>query len=169
MNTWKMNDVKHSAEWRAGILEFQLYLCCPSSAIHCHAITRSAFVAAARKTFQLLVGASRRRAAPRSQSSGAAHVAQCHFIGLRRPLNLQHRSKLHQSSVLATKMKTCIAPVSIGVKRIKRCGLTLRSTGPIAAGRHLGHKSLAQMPARRNRPVSSNVRPHISKTVPHHL
>ena len=40
----------------------------------------------------------------------------------------------------------------------KRCCLTGRSTGPIAAGRHLGFKSLAQMPARRNRPVSSNVR-----------
>ena len=38
-------------------------------------------------------------------------------------------------------------------------GLTIRSTGPIAAGRHLGYKSLAQLPARRNGPVSSNVRP----------
>ena len=39
-------------------------------------------------------------------------------------------------------------------------GLTIRSTGPTAAGRHLGYKSLAQMPSRRNGPVSSNVRPH---------
>ena len=39
--------------------------------------------------------------------------------------------------------------------------LTIRSTGPIAAGRHLGYKSLAQMPARRNGPVSSNVRRQI--------
>ena len=39
-------------------------------------------------------------------------------------------------------------------------GLTWRSTGPIAAGRHLGYKSLAQTPARRNRPVSLYVRPH---------
>ena len=39
-----------------------------------------------------------------------------------------------------------------------RWGLTPRSTGPIAAGRHLGYKSLAQMPSRRNGPVSSNVR-----------
>ena len=46
-----------------------------------------------------------------------------------------------------------------------QCRLTIRSTGPIAAGRHLGYKSLAQMPARRNRPVSSNVRPHILKAV----
>ena len=37
-------------------------------------------------------------------------------------------------------------------------GLTWRSTGPIAAGRHLGYKSLAQIPARRNRPVSLYVR-----------
>ena len=34
--------------------------------------------------------------------------------------------------------------------------LTIRSTGPIAACRHLGYKSLAQMPARRNGPFSSN-------------
>ena len=38
--------------------------------------------------------------------------------------------------------------------------LTRRSTGPIAAGRHLGYKSLAQIPAHRNRPVSLYVRPH---------
>ena len=38
------------------------------------------------------------------------------------------------------------------------CCLTGRSTGPIAAGRHLGYKSLSQTPARRNRPVSLNVR-----------
>ena len=47
-----------------------------------------------------------------------------------------------------------------------QCWLTHRSTGPIAAGRHLGYKSLAQMPTRRNGPVSSNVRPHILKAVP---
>ena len=41
-----------------------------------------------------------------------------------------------------------------------RCRLTIRSTGPIAAGRHLGYKSLAQTPARRNGPVTSNVKPH---------
>ena len=34
----------------------------------------------------------------------------------------------------------------------KRCCLTGRSTGPIAAGRHLGYKSLAQIPACRNGP-----------------
>ena len=44
-------------------------------------------------------------------------------------------------------------------------GLTTRSTGPIAAGRHLGYKSLAQMPTRRNGPVSSNVRPQTSTAV----
>ena len=42
----------------------------------------------------------------------------------------------------------------------KPCRLTIRSTGPIAACRHLGYKSLAQMPAHRNGPVNSNVRPH---------
>ena len=45
-------------------------------------------------------------------------------------------------------------------------GLTTRSTGPIAAGRHLGYKSLAQMPTRRNGPVSSNVRPHKMSPAP---
>ena len=40
--------------------------------------------------------------------------------------------------------------------------LTIRSTGPIAARRHLGYKSLAQIPAHRNGPVNSNVRPHNS-------
>ena len=40
------------------------------------------------------------------------------------------------------------------------CGLTRRLTGPIAAGRPLGYKSLAQTPARRNRPVSLYVRRH---------
>ena len=43
---------------------------------------------------------------------------------------------------------------------IFQCWLTHRSTGPIAACRHLGYKSLAQMPSRHNGPVSSNVRRH---------
>ena len=47
-----------------------------------------------------------------------------------------------------------------------KCRLTIRSTGPIAAGRHLGYKSLAQMPTHRNGPVSSNVRPHKSTSAP---
>ena len=47
---------------------------------------------------------------------------------------------------------------------IFQCWLTIRSTGPIAACRHLGYKSLAQMPTHRNGPVSSNVTvkaPHV--------
>ena len=60
-------------------------------------------------------------------------------------------------------MSTICSPV------YRQRGLTIRSTGPIAAGRHLGYKSLAQIPAHRNRPVSSNVRPHTSQTVDHHL
>ena len=39
------------------------------------AITGSDFVVPAKKSFQFAVGASRRRAAPRSQSSDAAHLA----------------------------------------------------------------------------------------------
>ena len=44
-----------------------------------------------------------------------------------------------------------------------QCCLTGRSTGPIAAVQHLGYKSLAQIPARHNRPVSYDVRPHRGK------
>lgn len=83
-----------------------------------------------------MVGASRRRAAPRNQSSGAAHVSPCHFIDWRRPLKLQNCSELHQSRVPEKKFQLCFIPVSFGVKQIKRCGLT-----------------------RRNRPVSLYVRP----------
>ena len=50
------------------------------------AITGSASVALARKSFQFVVGALRPRAAPRSQSFGAAQVAQCLFIGYSGPL-----------------------------------------------------------------------------------
>ena len=58
-------------------------------------------------------------------------------------------------------MKVFLVLLAFGVKRSVRCGLTTRSTGPIAAGRHLGYKSLAQMPTRHNGPVSSNVRPQM--------
>ena len=44
------------------------------------AITASASGAAPRKSVQFVVKVSRRRTAPRSQSSGAAQVAQCRFI-----------------------------------------------------------------------------------------
>ena len=67
------------------------------------------------------------------------------------------------------KANSCSALLLFGVKQIKRCGLTRRSTGPIAAGRHLGYKSISQIPAHRNRPVSLYVRPHSSQTVDHHL
>ena len=75
-------------------------------------------------------------------------------------LNLHRHSELCQPSASAGSMKTVHASLSFSVRRSKRCGLTHRSTGPIAACRHLGYKSLAQMPARRNGPVSSNVRRH---------
>ena len=57
-------------------------------------------------------------------------------------------------------MQMSFVSLAFRVKRPVRCGLTIRSTGPIAAGRHLGYKSLAQMPAHRNGPVSSNVSHH---------
>ena len=56
--------------------------------------------------------------------------------------------------------KRAVMRMSLG-----RWGLTTRSTGPIAAGRHLGYKSLAQMPTRRNGPVSSNVSHQSRKAV----
>ena len=82
-------------------------------------------------------------------------------------LNFHRHCELHQPSASAGSMKTVCASLSFGVWRPKRCGLTIRSTGPIAAGRHLGYKSLAQMPTRRNGPVSSNVRPRSSPVVNH--
>ena len=77
----------------------------------------------------------------------------------RAALSLHRHNEFHQSSASAGSMKTVHASLSFGVRQSKWCGLTYRSTGPIAACRHLGYKSLAQMPARRNGPVSSNVRP----------
>ena len=81
-------------------------------------------------------------------------------------LNLHRHCELHQPSASAGLMKTVCASLSFGVRRPKQCGLTIRSTGPIAACRHLGYKSLAQMPAHRNGPVSSNVRRHLVKYMP---
>ena len=123
----------------------------------------SATVAWQRKSIQLGVGVPRRRAAPRGQSYGAAHVALCHFIGKRDPLNLHCLSEIHRPNASEIQMKMFLVSLAFRVKRPVRCGLTIRSTGPIAAGRHLGYKSLAQMPSRRNGPVSSNVRRHRRK------
>ena len=94
-------------------------------------------VVAARKSCQFMVGAARQRAAPRSQSSGAAHVAQCHFIGYRGPLNLDQRSEFHQSRSGNEMRRHSSFRLSVGHKRIRQCGLTLRSTGPYTACRHL--------------------------------
>ena len=63
------------------------------------------------------------------------------------------------NTVAAANFAAAKAPVSHYSRQLGR-GLTGRSTGPIAAGRHLGYKSLAQMPAYRNRPVTLYVRPH---------
>ena len=78
----------------------------------------------------------------------------------RAALSLHRHNEFHQPSASAGSMKTVHASLSFSVRRSKQCGLTHRSTGPIAACRHLGYKSLAQMPARRNGPVSSNVSHH---------
>ena len=79
---------------------------------------------------------------------------------------LRTRSTGHSSSIAVS---AAGAVFRLNTPCSMQCGLTIRSTGPIAAGRHLGYKSLAQMPTHRNRPVSSNVRPHRSQTVDHHL
>ena len=84
-------------------------------------------------------------------------------------LSLHRHNELRQPSASAGSMKTVHASLSCGVRRSKRCGLTNRSTGPIAACRHLGYKSLAQMPARRNGPVSSNVRRHQLPPTPRNM
>ena len=73
-------------------------------------------------------------------------------------LSLHRYNEFHQPSVWAGSMKRVHASLSSRVRRSKWCGLTYRSTGPIAACWHLGYKSLAQMPAHHNGPVSSNVR-----------
>ena len=54
---------------------------------------------------------------------------------------------------------TQLSSNSGGGKRIyaKKSGLTIRSTGRYTACRHLGYKSLAQIPATCSAPVSSNV------------
>ena len=160
MNARQRQATQYSRESFTRKLELQIGRRCPPSTIHCPATTRSAFVVISINSFRFVVGASRRRAAPRNQSSGAAHVAQYHLIGQRRPLKLQNCSELHQSRASETKYPPCITLVSFSVMQIRRCGLTRRSTGPIAAGRHLGYKSLAQIPAHRNRPVSLYVRRH---------
>ncbi len=68
------------------------------------------------------------------------HPKACPF-GYKQPSAMCKRNTSHVHSVVPT--RSC---------------LTSHSTGPIAARRHLGYKSLAQMPPRHNGPVSSNVR-----------
>ena len=78
--------------------------------------------------------------------------------------NLQKRNEIQPWMQLKNSPRPVIwfmASLAQGATfKFKQCGLTIRSTGPIAAFRHLGYKSLAQMPAHRNGPVSSNVKPH---------
>ena len=76
-------------------------------------------VAAAGKSFQFIVGAARQRAAPRSQSFGAAHVALCHSIGYRGPLNLDGRSEVHQKLFQHRKMKKFIFPAFVQPQTIQ--------------------------------------------------
>ena len=104
---------------------------------------RSAFLYAANLISQFMVGASRQRAAPRSQFISAAFGnigCACTFGAGRSLARLSSRQFSSSARLLHLHSKGF------------HCGLTRRSTGPIAAGRHLGYKSLAQIPARRNRP-----------------
>ena len=76
----------------------------------------SATVAWQRKSFKLVVGAPRRRAAPRSQSYGAAHFAVCHFIGWRGPLKLDRQSEIHRPSAPVTQIKMALVLLAFGFK-----------------------------------------------------
>ena len=103
-----------------------------------------------------MVGVFRQRAAPSSKLVGAAQGPFKQSKVQPRRLSAPDASESEMNENLqSSTMRTTLfqsGPLS------KQCGLTIRSTGPIAAYRHLGYKSLAQMPARHNGPVSSNVR-----------
>ena len=107
---------------------------------------------------QFLVGASRRRAAPRCQLVGAARVPS------KRP-KFQHgppfasdafgargNESLQSAAIQTTLFQSCSVP--------KQCGLTGRSTGHFAAGRVWASFHSRPNPAHRKMPVSFNVRPH---------
>ena len=107
-----------------------------------------------RSVFQLVVGASRRRAAPRSQFANAASLALLHFVGYRGPrrtsTTVPPLNNLHRHQVCANANANSIANLNscatsslrlkAFLRKSKHCGLTNRSTGPIAACRHLGYK-----------------------------
>ena len=129
---------------------------------------------------QLLVGASRQRVAPRSQSVGHGAEAPCSdqrcrrfsrqsrrfaqmevkranncpFRQLAQISGPQHSEPPKKALALGRACGSNGSCVPYGFFLSHQCWLTCRSTGPIAAGRHLGYKSLAQIPAHRNRPVS---------------
>ena len=90
-----------------------------------------------------------------------------HISGKQEPVSLPVRSRgfKYKSARRVTRFSPRRNTVKRKVLRAVRSThlqrrLTPRSTGPIAACRHLGYESLAQIPARRNGPVNSNVRPH---------
>ena len=99
------------------------------------AITGLASVAAPRKSFKFVGGASRRRAAPRSQSRrGPGCAMPLHRLAWA-ALNLHRHNEFVQPSASASPMKTVHASLSFGVRQSKWCGLTGRSTGHFAAVR----------------------------------
>ena len=70
----------------------------------------------------------------------------------------QTKSALSASAVVFHNQNGPMQSASSREPRRTSRRLTIRSTGPIAACRHLGYKSLSQIPAHRNGPVNSNVR-----------
>ena len=99
-----------------------------------------------------------------------------------KPLSVQQRTRLalavleqrapalHQAAAFAAHTLARVLQSHQHLYSVPSLGLriTSRSTGPIAAGRHLGYKSLAQIPARLNRPVSLYVRPRSPPFTVHH-
>ena len=76
------------------------------------------------------------------------------------PAVLEQRAPtLHQAAAFAAHTQARVLQIRQHSSPVPSLGLRItgRSTGPIAAGRHLGYKSLAQIPTRRNRPVSFDV------------
>ena len=104
----------------------------------------AASAATARKSFQMMVSASRQRAAPRIQSSSAAHVAQCLVIGYRGPLKLHHSSKHHVQTASVAQVKLLKAAVVNHQTNTN----ALRPNPPLnrtlCGGPSLGLKSIAQ-------------------------
>ena len=96
--------------------------------------------AAHRSVFQLVVGASRQRAAPRNQFTNAANDTLAPLIGYRGPRSTSatESSLIPSQSTGPSKCNPSQMQMQVCASRhflaaFARCGLTLRSTGHFAA------------------------------------